>query len=220
MSPLPFLPQLDLIKKVVKIFARYKKPAMGVVENNLTTLTHDLGDALRRLKKKLQDTDMGSLETAYEGVPELIEVVVLKAIVAKKMDVETKDRDFLDVLRDIEKKSRSMGPIANEDLKEAMGWAQKLFTRPEVKKIINKELTAIEKPDAWYDVPGMLRTVTTSVKHLFNQLACVNDVLKKAKEEPVPPKKRAVKKKTSGVKKGTPKKKPSPKRKSPGSGNK
>lgn len=175
--------------KLAMIFAKLaRKHGPTVLHGgDVDLLTKDLGDALRRQKKIIQDPDTGVLETAYEALPVIAEVKVLTLAVSKKLQLDTKGKSAIAVLEEIVQQTESRGSKAADEIKNTLEWTRTFFAQPEIQEILKADLIEIEKPQGWNDLQGMRKSVAQGWQRLAQEFARLQDFLKKAKEQPPAP---------------------------------
>ncbi|MBI3441011.1 MAG: metallophosphoesterase [Proteobacteria bacterium] len=135
--------------KLSKIFLKLAREHGSKVLHggNTPLLTKDLGDALRRQKKIIEDPDMGVLETTYEALPVIAEVKVLTMAVAKKLDIATKGQSAIGILEEIVQKTEAAGDSKSaQEIKNTLEWTQDFFSKPEIQQILQADLIEIEAP--------------------------------------------------------------------------
>src|SRR5690606_7171389 len=120
--------------------------------NNADLLTKDLALALQEQKNILSNPRKGSVMTAYDVLPVMLEVKVLSVAVAKHLEIETKRRPMIQILDDIVAKSdeRDNGNYA-AGIKDTLEWTRALFAHPEVQDIMQMEMTEIRTPKGFRD---------------------------------------------------------------------
>jgi hypothetical protein len=172
------LPQL----KLALLFATFAKNHGSKVmhANNVDLLTADLGNALQKQKDILADRDKGVIMTAYDVLPVILEVKLLTTVVAKKLDIETKDKSSIAILEEIIQKSEERGEGERaEKIKSTLEWTRDLFEQPEIKKVLEMDMTEIEKPDSIKGVGRFFKQVGGRGMDEFNR---VQEFLKRTKD--------------------------------------
>jgi len=173
--------------KLAIIFKKLARHSGTVLHSgNIEMLTKDLGDALRRQKKIIQDPDMGVLETAYEALPVIAEVKVLTIAVAKKLGLDTNGKSTIGVLEDIVRKTEERNSPAAGEIKNTLEWTRDFFSKPEIQEILKVDLVAIETPASWKDFKGIGKSALQGTQRLTQELSRLHDFLQKAKEGPAP----------------------------------
>lgn len=183
--------------KLALIFAKIAKehgPKL-MHANNVDLLTRDLSKALVNQKDTLSDPRKGMFMTAYDVLPVIVEVKILAIAVAKKLDIETKNKPMISILEEIIAKSeeRNGGKYA-KGVQDTLEWTRALFANPEIQDVLNMEMTEIESPKSVKDV---FKFFSQLAGRSQDELTRVSEFLKKAKEVQHPP--------------STPEKKPAPK---------
>jgi len=174
--------------KLALIFSKLAKQHSGKILHgaDVNALTRDLGDALRRQKKIIQDPDKNTLETAYEALPVIAEVKVLTVAVSKHLGLETKGKSTSAILEEIVLKTEERKSTAAQEIKDTLAWTRDFFSKPEIQEILAADLIKIEAPSSWKDVKGMGKTALQTGQRLMQEVSRLQDFLKKAKEEPEP----------------------------------
>ena len=172
--------------KLAVIFAKLAKDHSGKVlhSGSIDLLTKDLGDALRRQKKVIQDPDMSTLETAYEALPIIAEVKILTVAVSKKLAMDTKGKSTITILEEIISKTEERNSKAAKEIKNTLDWTRDFFSQPEIQKILQADLIEIEKPGSWTDIKGMGKSAMQGTQRIMQEFSRLQDFLKKAKEAP------------------------------------
>ncbi len=176
------LPNFKLAIVLAKLANEYSHEILHVGDTDL--LTRDLGDALRRQKKIIQDPDMGTIETATEVLPVIAEVKLLTMAVAKKMEIDTKGKGAVAVLEEIIAKTEERDSDAAKEIKVTLDWTRAFFSHPEIQEILKADLIQIEKPDSLTDVRGMGKGMLQRAMRIAQELSKLQDFLKKAKTMP------------------------------------
>ena len=168
------------------LFSKLAKRHGGTILHggNIDLLTKDLGDALRRQKKIIQDPDLGVLETAYEALPVIAEVKVLTVAVSKKMGLDTTGKSTIGVLEDIVLKTEARNSVAAQEIKSTLAWTRDFFAQPEIQEILAADLIRIEAPTSWKDLKGLGNSALQGGQRLMQEFSRLHDFLKKAKEAP------------------------------------
>lgn len=178
------LPNFKLAARFAKLAKQHGHKALHA--NNVELLTRDLGDALRRQKKAIQDPDMGVLETTYEVLPIIAEVKILTLAVSKKLELDTQDKSTIQILEEIVQKADERNSKSAKEIKATLSWTREFFAQDEVQEILKAELTGIGKPQSWMDFRGMGTTALQSLQRATEEFSRLQDFLKKAKETPEP----------------------------------
>lgn len=166
--------------------------------NNPDLLTRDLGLALKKQKEILSDRRKSTIITAYDVLPLIVEVKVLTAVTAAKLDVPTKGKTAIETLEGIiaAADARNGGKYAKE-VKESLEWTRALFAHPEIRDILDAEMTEIALPKNPKEV---LKFFSQIAGRSQDEIARLNDFLRHAKAvgedlTPPPPAKPARKRK-------------------------
>lgn len=148
--------------------------------NNVDLLTRDLSHAMQEQKQILSNPRKGSVMTAYDVLPVILEVKLLTVAVARHLDVEIKGRSTIDVLEDIIQKcdERNSGKYA-KGIRDTLEWTRRLNAHPEIQDIWNMQMTEINMPRNIRDVPKFVRQVAGRSADELNR---VNEFLKRAKD--------------------------------------
>jgi hypothetical protein len=178
------LPQI----KLALIFAKMAKDHGHKLlhANNPDLLTRDLGDAMRKQKDILSDPNKSSLFTAYDVLPVILEVKILSAAVAKKLDIDTKGKADITILEEIVEKSneRNGGKYAT-DIKGTLDWTRELFSNPEIQDVLKMEVTQIDRPKNIKDITKFFGQLAGRSQ---DELTRVSEFLRRAKEKKPEPK--------------------------------
>lgn len=172
--------------KLAAVFAKLAKNHGSKVLHggNIDLLTKDLGDALRRQKKVIQDPDMNVLETAYEALPIIAEVKILTLAVAKKLEIDTAGKNTVTVLEEIVQKTEARNSKAAKEIKNTLDWTRDFFSKPEIQEILKADLIQIETPENWKDVRGWGKSAVQGTQRIAQEFSRLQDFLKHAKEVP------------------------------------
>lgn len=168
--------------KLALLFATFAKNHGGKVlhANNIDLLTEDLGNALQKQKDILADRKKGVIMTAYDVLPVILEVKLLSLVVAKKLDIETKDKPVINILEEIVQKSEERGAGDRaEGIKATMEWTRNLFEQPEIQKVLEMDMTEIEKPGG---IKGVGRFFKQVGGRGMDELNRVQEFLKRTKD--------------------------------------
>jgi len=174
--------------KLAIIFANLATKHGGKILHggDIDLLTKDLGDALRRQKKIIQDPDLGALETAYEALPVIAEVKILTLAVSKKLDLDTKGKSASGILEEIVRKTEERNSKAAQEIQNALEWTRDFFAQPEIQEILKADLIEIKKPRDWRDFTGIGKSVQQGAQRIAQEFSRLQEFLKKAKEPPAP----------------------------------
>lgn len=192
------LPQLKLALLFTKLAKEHGHKILHA--NNPDLLTRDLGDALKKQKDILSDPRKSAIITAYDVLPIIVEVKILTVLTANKLGVSTKGLSVIQTLDAITAAAdaRNGGKYA-KDIKATLEWTRALFSHPEIRDVLEMEMTDIALPKNPKD---LLKFIGQLAGRSQDELARVSEFLRKAKtvgEDLAPP--------------PTPEKKPAPKRK-------
>lgn len=172
--------------KLALVFARIAKDHGHKIlhANNTPLLTRDLGEALANQKRVLSDPRKGMVMTAYDVLPVIVEVKLLTMAVAKKLDIDTKDKPMISILEEIVQKSEEAGNAKYaKGIKDTLEWTRALFSHPEIQDVLRMEMTEIESPKSVKDVFKFFGQLAGRSQ---DELTRVAEFLKKAKEIDVP----------------------------------
>lgn len=172
------LPQL----KLALIFAQFAKNHGSKVlhANSVDLLTTDLGNALQKQKDILADRDKGVIMTAYDVLPVILEVKLLTTVVAKKLGIDTKDKPSIAILEEIIQKSEERGEAERvQKIKSTLEWTRDLFEQPEIQKVLEMDMTEIEKPGG---IKGVGRFFKQVGGRGMDELNRVQEFLKRTKD--------------------------------------
>ena len=177
-------PQLRLAVIFAKM-ARDHGPKL-VHANNTELLTRDLGDALVRQKNALADPAKGTILTAYDVLPIILEVKIMTTVVARKMGIDTKAKPMIDVLEEIIKKSEDSGngQFAT-GIKSTLGWTRALFADPDIQAVLKMPMTEIDTPDL--SLKGAGKFFLSLAGRSQDEFVRVQEFLKHAKDVKEPP---------------------------------
>lgn len=170
---------IKLALRIAKLAKRYGPTVLH--GSNVDMLTKDLGDALRRQKKAITDPDMGSLETAYEALPVIIEVKILTMAVSRKLDVDTNGKSNIEVLEAIVKKTEDNKSTSADGIKDTLDWTRGFFAHPEIQEVLKSDMTAIHFPTG---IKGLGSTFMEASSRLSQEVVRVKAVIDKAKSIP------------------------------------
>ena len=172
--------------RLAAIFAKLAQEHSGKIlhANSIDLLTRDLGDALRRQKKYIQDPDLNIVETAYEVLPVIAEVKIFTAIVSNKMGIDTTGKATIDVMEEIIQKTEERQSKSARAIKETIEWTREFFSQPEIQEILQTNMTAIEKPENWTNVGSVAKSFFQVAQRLSQQFVQLQEFLKRAKAQP------------------------------------
>ncbi len=172
------LPNPKLLLIFAKIAREHGPKLMHA--NNVDLLTRDLSNALIDQKMTLSDPRKGTFMTAYDVLPVIIEVKILAMAVAKKLDIETKNKPMISILEEILEKSeeRNNGKYT-KGIKDTLEWTRALFTHPEIQDVLKMEMTEIESPKSLKDV---FKFFSQLAGRSQDEMTRVTEFLKKAKD--------------------------------------
>lgn len=172
--------------KLAAIFVKLAKNHGSKVLHggDINLLTKDLGDALRRQKKIIQDPDMGVIETADEALPVIAEVKILTFFVAKKLKIETSGKNTITILEEIVQKTESRDSKAAKEIRNTLDWTREFFSKPEIQEILKADLIQIETPGKWTDIKGWGKSAVQGSQRIAQELSRLQDFLKHAKDVP------------------------------------
>jgi hypothetical protein len=174
-----FIPPQAQLALIFAKMARQHGPKI-LHSNNPDLLTQDLSNAMKMQKKILSDPDKGTMMTAYDVLPVILEVKILSLAVAKKLGIETKAKPMINVLEEIIQKSeeRNGGKYA-QGIKDTLEWTRKLFANPEIQDVLKMEMTEIERPSG---VKGLGKFFMQLASRSQDELTRLNEFLKRAKD--------------------------------------
>jgi len=185
------IPYNKLVKLAVtfgKIAKKHGGKVLHAADNDGLLLAKDLGDALRRQMKIIQDPDISIIETVSQVLPVVAEVKVLTFAVAKKMDISTENKGTIDVLASIIATAKSADSDAADEIEKTLDWTRAFFSQPKIQEILEEKITTPRGPKSLIDVPGMARGVFGGVKKIGNEIYTLYRFLDEAKKPPQPPK--------------------------------
>jgi len=170
---------IKLAMRIAKLAKQYGPTVLHGA--NVDLLTKDLGDALRRQKKVITDPDMGSLETAYEALPVVIEVKLLTLAVSRKLGVDTSSKSNIEVLEEIVKKTEANKSKSADEIKSTLDWTRGFFAHPEIQEILKSDMAEIEIPTG---LGGLGKVFMQSSTRLTQEVGRIQAVIEKAKKIP------------------------------------
>ena len=168
--------------KLALIFAKMAKDHGQKIlhANNPDLLSRDLGDALRKQKDLLSDPRKSMVMTAYDVLPLLVEVKILTVLTARQLNISTGNKSDIEVLEAIiaAGEERNGGKFT-KDIKSTLEWTRQLFSHPEIRDVLDMEMTSIEKPKSLRDVVGF---ITSLAGRGQDELTRVTEFLRTAKD--------------------------------------
>lgn len=150
--------------------------------SNVDLLTADLGDALRRQKKAMQDPDLGIFETAYEVLPIIAEVKILTVAVSRKLGLDTANKSTIEVLEEIVASAENRNSRSATQIKNTLEWTRDFFSQPEIQEILKADLIEVEAPTSWRDFAGMGRSALQGTQRAAQEFGRLQEFLRKAKD--------------------------------------
>ncbi len=150
-------------------------------------LTRDLGKALKEQHKTLRSSDLGTIETMKELLPQLAEVKVLTYAVTKKLGIDTTGKPPLAVFEEIISKTEANGSTAAKDIKESMSWIKAFFGHPEVQDLLKEESVRIERPKSAKEFLTTAFQISAKVNQEISRLHGFLKIAKSADFDAVPP---------------------------------
>ena len=176
------MPYLGIAFKIAKLAQTHGGTILH--GGNVDLLTKDLGDALRRQKKIIQDPDLGVIETATEVGPVIAEVKLLTLAVSKKLGIDTKGKSSIAVLEEIVKVTEANKSASAAEIKNTLDWTRTFFSEPQIQDILKADMTGVEMPQSLTDLPGIGKFLMQSATRSTQEVSRLSDFLKTAKEVP------------------------------------
>lgn len=177
-----FLSGLKSMVKIAVMFCRIAiKHGPKILHMNETKLlVQDLSDAMEEQKDVLTNPRQGSILTAMDVIPVIAEVKIMSAIVAHKMNIETKDKTAIQVLEEIASKSEADG-FSKEaaGMRRTLDWTRDLFNEPEIQEVLKMDVTGIEKPQGISDTRAVLKQIASRAQE---EIVRVDEFLKRTKK--------------------------------------
>ncbi len=150
-----------------KSVMKHRKKFLHITDVEL--LVRDLGDALNEQRNMLTNPRNSTIETAFELLPQIAEVKVLTAVITKQLDIDAKNKDHMDILKEIVQKMEDIDCDACFDIKENLSWLDEFYSMAEVKELMSKDMSEIETPSSVFDVGGMGKMLTTGITKAFDK---------------------------------------------------
>lgn len=141
-----------------------------------------LGVALRDQRKLIEDQDMGTFMTLYESVERLVEIKALMHLTARHMEIPTKSKPPVQILKEIIDHCEAEGSGAANDIKRTLAWTEEFFKKPEIRAIFEEANVEIGRPKN-------IKDITKIGLRLKQESTRIHNVLKvaKGKNTPKPP---------------------------------
>ena len=133
-------------------------------------LTRDLGKALKAQHKTLRSSDLGTIETMKDLLPQLAEVKVLTYAVSKKLGIDTAGKPPVAVFEEIIAKTEAAGSNSAKDIKDSLTWIKAFFGHPEVQDLLKEESVKIERPKSIREALSTVFQITAKVDQEVSRL--------------------------------------------------
>lgn len=160
--------------KLALLFAKMAKDHGQKIlhANNPDLLSRDLGDALKKQKDILSDPRKSMVMTAYDVLPLIAEVKILTVVTARQLGISTGGKSDIEVLEAIiaAGEERNGGKFT-KDIKGTLEWTRQLFSHPEIRDVLDMEMTAIEKPKSLGEVVGFITSLASRGQDEMTRLA-------------------------------------------------
>ncbi len=167
-----------------KSVLKHRKKLLHVSDVEL--LVHDLGAALDEQKNMLTNPRNSTIETAMDILPQIAEVRVLTNVITKHLDIDTKDKDEMDILKEIVEKMEERESDASFDIKRNLSWMEEFYSLDAVKELMEEEVLAteakIEMPSSVFDFQGAKKMVAASVSKVVDKTQHYHKYMELAKQ--------------------------------------
>lgn len=164
----------------VKAVSKHRKKILHIADAEL--LVRDLGHALNEQHQTLTNPRNSTIETAYEIVPQIAEVRVLTNVIAKHLNIDTKDKDHSDILKEIVDQMEAKDSDAAEDIKQNLKWLDEFYSSDEAKELMEMDVTEIETPSGVLDYKGAFKAVTQTASRAFEETQKAHKFMSLAKK--------------------------------------
>lgn len=164
----------------VKAVSKHRKKILHIADAEL--LVRDLGHALNEQHQTLTNPRNSTIETAYEIVPQIAEVRVLTNVIAKHLNIDTKDKDHGDILKEIVDQMEAKDSDAGEDIKQNLKWLDEFYSSDEAKELMQMDVTEIKSPTGVLDYKGAFKAVTQTASRAFEETQKAHKFMSLAKK--------------------------------------
>lgn len=137
-----------------------------------------LGVALRDQRKLMENKETGTFMTLYESVERLLEIKALMHLTAHHMEIPTKSKPPVQVLREIIDHCEAEGSGAANDIKRTLAWTEEFFNKPEVRAVFEEANVAVTMPKNARELPKAIANLGLRLKQESTR---IHNVLKVAK---------------------------------------
>ena len=163
-----------------KAVLKHREKILHITDVEL--LVRDLGSALDEQKNMLTNPRNSTIETAFELLPQIAEVRVLTNVIAAQLKLETKDKDHLDVLKDIVEEMAKVDSNSAFDIKNNLSWMEEFYSIPEVNDLMSNDIGEIEVPSSIFDIKGAGKMLSDGISKAFDKTQQYHKYMQLAKK--------------------------------------